>query len=50
VWAQSWPATGAALLSKRQFILFESTPVEELISSNPNLSKKLDDEMKQTIQ
>jgi hypothetical protein len=50
VWAQSWPATGAALLSKRQFILFESTPVEQLESSNPKLLKKLNDEMKQRIQ
>ena len=49
-WAQSWPPTGAALLSKRQFVLFEPTSVEEIESSNPSLIEKLDHATKPRVQ
>ncbi len=43
-WAAGWPETGAAVLSKRQFILLEPTALEELKGS-AELSQNLDDEM-----
>lgn len=49
-WAKGWPPTGAALLSKRQFILFEPASIEEIESSNPSLMKKFDHATKPSVQ
>ncbi len=48
-WARSWEATGAALVTKRQFILFEPTSLAELKNSD-NLSQKLDDAIRSKVQ
>src|SRR5262249_12818300 len=40
-WAAGWPETGATILTKRQFLLFEPTPPEQL----KELSQKLDAEL-----
>jgi hypothetical protein len=43
-WAEEWPDTGVPFLTKRQFVLFESTPAEQLKSST-NLVQTLENEM-----
>jgi hypothetical protein len=48
-WASNWETTGAALLTKRQFVLFEPTTLEQLKNSD-NLSQKLNDAMSSKIQ
>ena len=48
-WASNWDATGAALITKRQFVLFEPTTLEQLKNSD-NLSQKLNDAMSSKIQ
>jgi hypothetical protein len=40
-WASSWPACGAPLLSKRQFLLLEPTPVERL-DAGPDIEAALE--------
>jgi hypothetical protein len=42
-WAAGWPETGASILTKRQFLLFEPTPPEQL----KGLSQQLDVEIQE---
>jgi Family of unknown function (DUF6348) len=44
-WAIEWPDTGVAMLSKRQFLFFESTPVGQL-ESKTNLLEALETEIR----
>jgi len=43
-WASSWPDTNGYILSKRQFLIFEPTPVDRL-SSSDRLSERMEQEI-----
>jgi hypothetical protein len=43
-WAWSWPDTKGYILSKRQFLLFEPTPVDKL-ESGEQLSERMEQEI-----
>jgi len=43
-WALTWPDTNGCILSKRQFLMFEPTPVDKLPSSE-SLSERMDQEI-----
>jgi hypothetical protein len=41
-WALSWPPFGKGILSHRQFLLFEPTPIEQ-IPGRERMSKVMED-------